>query len=581
MYEAEEDWQRVVQDLRYVRRLSPWTDYCSLSVFDGSHCVMVVDDFVPYRDFLLRPFHLRFQRSRLNYLGLVLDCYPAKHKVDRGVASFKMIWRSKYFRGENLFFTLRPHSIFVLIPTETSIVPGPFPLPRNGKSKVPLPIDRPAGSTVQAASNFYFGAAESRRRRSRTRGGRSSDPRPDIPRPNMDIYQDVFDAKFTDTGPPEFSGFRSMPLFIVGKASVNTPGFRHIKKNMLPDNPFSYSRVRYRDNPAYLTITTSSGSTRYYYGSTSYTYFTPAPAPVFDSALYNKVLAKLAKRTDADISANLAQDVVQFKQLNNLIGGSAQKIAKAIEQVRQKNFRGAAKALSSDSKVQSSMIARTNKRHDAATNWLQMQYGWKILLKEIEDLMRILADSIKDNPPVRRETSYGRSDSGRIEMQGPFISGSTRRFPMDISEINSVKIVLKYSLTNKQIAYAQQLGFLNPVNLAWEVIPYSFVADWFIPIGPYLETLSSFQGMTLRGGSVTRVNRQWVNASFTDFSDPGSGTTFAGGGSYEREYFSIQRSPLGDFPRAELPLPKNPISVEHSLNALALIQVAFGKKYSS
>ena len=48
---------------------------------------------------------------------------------------------------------------------------------------------------------------------------------------------------------------------------------------------------------------------------------------------------------------------------------------------------------------------------------------------------------------------------------------------------------------------ARQLGLADPATVVWELIPYSFVVDWFIPIGSYLENLNQIP--TLNGRFLT------------------------------------------------------------------------------
>jgi hypothetical protein len=43
--------------------------------------------------------------------------------------------------------------------------------------------------------------------------------------------------------------------------------------------------------------------------------------------------------------------------------------------------------------------------------------------------------------------------------------------------------------------------------VAWELVPYSFVIDWFIPIGSYLDNLAVIP--TLTGRSMTMIVREW------------------------------------------------------------------------
>jgi hypothetical protein len=40
-----------------------------------------------------------------------------------------------------------------------------------------------------------------------------------------------------------------------------------------------------------------------------------------------------------------------------------------------------------------------------------------------------------------------------------------------------------------------QLGITNPALLVWELIPYSFVIDWLIPVGDFLSSLDALVGV--------------------------------------------------------------------------------------
>lgn len=56
------------------------------------------------------------------------------------------------------------------------------------------------------------------------------------------------------------------------------------------------------------------------------------------------------------------------------------------------------------------------------------------------------------------------------------------------------------AITNPNLALAGQLGLINPLSLAWEIVPFSFVADWFVNVGDWLQGFSDFAGMTLQYG---------------------------------------------------------------------------------
>lgn len=56
------------------------------------------------------------------------------------------------------------------------------------------------------------------------------------------------------------------------------------------------------------------------------------------------------------------------------------------------------------------------------------------------------------------------------------------------------------------------MGLTNPLEVTWELLPFSFVADWFLPIGDYVSILDSTLGYILKGGTNTvsrRIQGKW------------------------------------------------------------------------
>jgi hypothetical protein len=77
-----------------------------------------------------------------------------------------------------------------------------------------------------------------------------------------------------------------------------------------------------------------------------------------------------------------------------------------------------------------------------------------------------------------------------------------------------------------------RLGLLNPAEVIWELVPFSFVADWFLPIGDYLSALDAPMRFSHVGGTIghrlqtkmttlaTRVNQ--TNLVWGGFAGHGS-----------------------------------------------------------
>ena len=51
-------------------------------------------------------------------------------------------------------------------------------------------------------------------------------------------------------------------------------------------------------------------------------------------------------------------------------------------------------------------------------------------------------------------------------------------------------------ITNPNTALLTQLGLTNPLLVAWDIIPFSFVVDWFIPVSTYLKRYNDMAGFS-------------------------------------------------------------------------------------
>jgi hypothetical protein len=78
----------------------------------------------------------------------------------------------------------------------------------------------------------------------------------------------------------------------------------------------------------------------------------------------------------------------------------------------------------------------------------------------------------------------------------------------DFTESLFVKVVLHYEESGSGLQTLQQLGITNPVGLIWELIPYSFIVDWFVPIGDYLSSLDRFLGKDFVKGCICKAH-EW------------------------------------------------------------------------
>jgi hypothetical protein len=111
---------------------------------------------------------------------------------------------------------------------------------------------------------------------------------------------------------------------------------------------------------------------------------------------------------------------------------------------------------------------------------------------------------------------------------------------------------------------------LNPVSLAWELLPYSFVVDWVFNLGGYIRNLETAlcYGSLSRGGWVTFVMYQELaSGGFVGNQN----NVFGEIPSSASRTIAKERSPLGSYPFPRLPRLELDLSSGHLFNAAALL----------
>lgn len=147
---------------------------------------------------------------------------------------------------------------------------------------------------------------------------------------------------------------------------------------------------------------------------------------------------------------------------------------------------------------------------DVAGRWLELQYGWLPLLSDVHEATK--AYEVLTSSPRRTRVSAQVTKSQISEM-----SVSPALFSMKGNQRSSIRII--YEMTEVMDA-PRSLGLTDPLTVAWELIPYSFVADWFIPIGTYLENLNQIPRLSGRF-LTTIVNKGTSSSAPRPFSETG------------------------------------------------------------
>lgn len=392
----------------------------------------------------------------------------------------------------------------------------------------------------------------------------------------------------------QFSDITTQSLTSV-RTSVSTPGFKTKRRKWtLPMNPFAFSKetvyhaygktVEWDTNVPSAQIRTESvgainRSQPIFYQS--YMSLSAAEISSIDGMLRNRLRLKVK-----DQKVNIAVAFAERDQLAKLLVNTATRITKMARSLRKGNISEAAAALG----VRASRKTRRDyaKKHQQdpekamASGVLELQYGWRPLLGDVygsaEALAQAISKEIRDKVVV--STTVERSDVKKAlentgdGFTGPFLDYYARR-TMTFTR----KYVLYFSTSSPALSTLSQMGITNPALIAWELVPYSFVADWFLPIGTAISSLDATLGLSFEKGSMTdfyrksNKNTHYSTRHVTGgkFYEPGSRLNS------QKDTVTVSRVLISTWPDAALPEFKNPLSLEHAVNAIALLTSTFRK----
>lgn len=208
-------------------------------------------------------------------------------------------------------------------------------------------------------------------------------------------------------------------------------------------------------------------------------------------------------------------------------------------------------------------LSEKHKRGDwFGRNWLEYQYAWLPLMGDVYDTYGLMTKGFGERPQLIRAV---RKLSSASEVD---VTSNGMRAKGNVSVED--RCILYYKLNDSELAKLGQLGLINPFEVAWALVPFSFVIDWFLPIGNLLQASTATIGTTFVDGCLSRstggsrtLEALTADTRFPYQKDRSTYTCTSVHKCFERRAIS---SP---------PIPglyvKNPLSTNHVASALALV----------
>lgn len=197
---------------------------------------------------------------------------------------------------------------------------------------------------------------------------------------------------------------------------------------------------------------------------------------------------------------------------------------------------------------------------DALDGWLEWRYGWRTLLYDIDDLARALAG--KDYFDI----STARTGQKYLFTRDDVYTSVRTVFTVEYTITTKVTGSVRGSFMGKMDPPAFALdGFIT----TWELIPFSFVADWIFSIGDQLAALASLAWSTQHSactGVYLQVERYLRKSQVVETSGDVISASVAGHLDYDGECKYRARSSVPLLPSVRLNF-----DVKKLLDAIALV----------
>lgn len=185
-------------------------------------------------------------------------------------------------------------------------------------------------------------------------------------------------------------------------------------------------------------------------------------------------------------TAGIGVNLVEYNQAVRMIASAASTLTEFSKQLRRLNFPGAARALR-----MKFIPPGVSVKKSFANNWLEFHFGWTPLIEDIYNTLDVFNDPSK---------WFGLQKAGArdyLDFDAGWDFGSVIRKGHGSGYIDVTQGARISGIKNIHTHTLEALGLINPASLVWEVVPFSFVVDWFVNVGDYIRSYTDFTGLSI------------------------------------------------------------------------------------
>lgn len=191
-----------------------------------------------------------------------------------------------------------------------------------------------------------------------------------------------------------------------------------------------------------------------------------------DVDIINK-LADKWKQTDFNVGMYLSPE---GRESIEMMLSSMMRLSNSAREFKRGNLGSALRNLDHLPRSARRTVARKFNSGDVSGAFLSAHLGWEPLIKDIYEASHI--KSLEEEPLRLFASRKGTPAKWRVINPGPC--------KIESSETLKVKILMDVA---RPPTFTERFGLGNAFSIAWELVPLSFVADYFLPIGSVIDSM--------------------------------------------------------------------------------------------
>lgn len=201
------------------------------------------------------------------------------------------------------------------------------------------------------------------------------------------------------------------------------------------------------------------------------------------------LLSKLLKKVKGH-DANLGVSLAEVDKLAGTVASTLKNLAYGVNDLSKLRFSKFARRFGT--RPPGKDRVEKLRTLDISGRFLEMRYAWEPAIQDVYSIAKGF-EELSNGPRTARTRAGKRKLTDFI--------GGTNYAPniIQLVEVRRSYIFEQY----EEMSAARQMDLANPATIIWERLPFSFVVDWFIPIGTYLDLI----------GQVPFMKGRWLRTS--------------------------------------------------------------------